>query len=305
MDQLVAVDDIRTDLLELAVQLAPFEMPLLDAHGATLAEDVYAGERLVLKSGSKIESIHIGLAASIGRNSLPTLPHPRVVVISAGDDLIEPGQSLQDFEDEFESNSWMLTTAVKEAGATGFRVHAIPESHQELKEVVEDQLVRADLIVISGESKDESFEMIAKVLQELGEVKIVKPALSNSGLMCYGVIGPDRTPVITLPGDPLAAALACEIFVRPMIRTMYGAANIFRRKMKAKLGGEIKSPQGERSYIRAALTKKSGLTAHVLPDQEHLISLSNATALVIVDESVTSISDGQEVEILILDRGSN
>ena len=305
MDQLVAVDDIRSDLMELAVQLAPFEMPLLDAHGATLAEDVYAGERLVLQSGSKIGSIHIGLAASIGRNSLPTLPHPRVVVISAGDDLIEPGQSLQDFEDEFESNSWMLTTAVKEAGATGFRVHAIPESHEELKEVVEDQLVRSDLIVISGESKDESFEMIAKVLQELGEVKIVKPALSDSGLMCYGVIGPDRTPVITLPGDPLGAALACEIFVRPMIRTMYGAASVFRRKMKATLSGEIISHPGERAYVRAALTKKDRLTAHVLPDQEHLISLSNASALIVVDENVTSLSSGSEVEILVLDRGSN
>ena len=305
MDQLVAVDDIRSDLMELAVQLAPFEMPLLDAHGATLAEDVYAGERLVLQSGSKIGSIHIGLAASIGRNSLPTLPHPRVVVISAGDDLIEPGQSLQDFEDEFESNSWMLITAVKEAGATGFRVHAIPESHEELKEVVEDQLVRSDLIVISGESKDESFEMISKVLQELGEIKIAKPALADSGWMCYGSIGPDRTPVVTLPGDPIAAALACELFVRPMIRSMYGSSSPFRRKMLAKLGGEIESKPGERAYVRAALTKKDGLKAHVLPDQGHLISMSNASALIVVNEDSTHLPEGSEVEILILDRGSN
>ena len=139
MDQLTNVDDIRTDLLEISAQLDPFEMPLLDAHGATLAEDVYAGERLILKAGTKISAIHVGLAASIGRNSLPTLPHPRVVVISAGDDLIEPGQLLEDSEDAFESNSWMLTTAVKEAGATGFRVHAITESHEELKNIIEDQ----------------------------------------------------------------------------------------------------------------------------------------------------------------------
>ena len=119
MDQLTNVDDIRTDLLEISAQLDPFEMPLLDAHGAVLAEDVYAGERLVLKSGLKIGSIHIGSAASIGRNSLPTLPQPRVVVISAGADLVEPGSQLRDGEDEFEANSWLLTTAVKEAGAVG------------------------------------------------------------------------------------------------------------------------------------------------------------------------------------------
>ena len=299
------VDDIRAELLEISAQLSPFEMPLLDAHGAMLAEDVYAGERLVLKAGSKIGAIHVGLAASIGRNSLPTLPQPRVVVISAGDDLIEPGQLLQDQEDEYESNSWMLTTSVKEAGATGFRVHAIPESHNELKDAIEDQLVRADLIVISGESRDESFELITKVLHELGEIKEVRPAMADSGRMNYGVIGPDKTPVITLPGDPVATALAAEIFVRPMIRTMLGTSSVFRKKMAAKLSGEITSNDGERAYVRAALSNKSRLTAHVLPDQENLISLSNATALIVVDENVTSLRDGSDVEILILDRGSN
>ena len=305
MDQLTNVDDIRADLLEISVQLTPFEMPLLDAHGAILAEDVYAGERLVLQSGSRIGSIHIGLAASIGRNSLPTLPQPRVVVISAGDDLIEPGQLLEDLEDEFESNSWMLTTYVKEAGATSFRVHAIPESHEELKDIIEDQLVRADLIVISGESKDESFELITRVLQELGDIREVAPAMADSGRMNYGTIGPDKTPVITLPGDPVATALAAEIFVRPMIRTMLGSPSVFRRKMAAKLNGEITSSIGARSYVRAAISNKGGLKAHVLPDQGDLISLANATALIVVDEGTTNLKDGADVEILILDRGSN
>ncbi len=305
MDQLTNVDDIRTDLLEISAELAPFEMPLLDAHGAVLAEDVYAGERLVLKAGSKIGSIQIGLAASIGRNSLPTLPQPRVVVISAGDDLIEPGQFLENSDDEFESNSWMLTTAVKEAGATGFRVHAIPESHEELKNIIEDQLVRADLIVISGESKDESFDLITRVLHELGEVKEVIPAMANAGQMSYGVIGPDKTPVITLPGDPVSTALCCEIFVRPMIRTMLGVSKVFRRKINAKLNGEIASQSGVRSYVRAALTNKNGLVAHVLPDQDQLISYAQASALIVVDEELTSLRDGSDVEVLLLDRGGN
>ena len=305
MDQLTNVDDIRTDLLEISAELAPFEMPLLDAHGAVLAEDVYAGERLVLKAGSKIGSIQIGLAASIGRNSLPTLPQPRVVVISAGDDLIEPGQFLENSDDEFESNSWMLTTAVKEAGATGFRVHALPESHEELKDIIEDQLVRADLIVISGESKDESFDLITRVLHELGEVKEVIPAMANAGQMSYGVIGPDKTPVITLPGDPVSTALCCEIFVRPMIRTMLGVSNVFRRKMNAKLNGEIATQSGVRSYVRAALTNKGGLVAHVLPNQEELISYAEASALIVVNEELTSLREGSDVEVLLLDRGGN
>ena len=122
------VSDFLDQLLAISHPLEPFDMPLLDAHGASLAQDIFAGERLVLRAGSRIRSTQIGLAASIGLDRLPTRPHPRVVVISAGDDLVEPGQPLGDEEDEYETNSWMLTTAVREAGATGYRVHTIPEN---------------------------------------------------------------------------------------------------------------------------------------------------------------------------------
>ena len=77
MDRDIAVKEFSAALLEIATPLAAFDMPLLDAHGATLAEDIFAGERLVLRAGSRIRSTQIGLAASIGLNRLPTRPHPR------------------------------------------------------------------------------------------------------------------------------------------------------------------------------------------------------------------------------------
>mgnify|MGYP003350522974 CR=1 FL=1 len=64
------VDEFLTALLSIVQPLAPIDLPLLDAHGATLAEDIFAGERLVLKAGSPIRSTTIGMAASIGRGQL-------------------------------------------------------------------------------------------------------------------------------------------------------------------------------------------------------------------------------------------
>ena len=78
------VDEFLTSLIAICKPLDSFEMPLLDAHGATLSHDVFAGERLVMSAGSRIRSTQIGLAASIGLDHLPTRPHPRVVVMSAG-----------------------------------------------------------------------------------------------------------------------------------------------------------------------------------------------------------------------------
>ena len=114
------VDGFLTSLLAICKPLESFEMPLLDAHGATLSEDIYAGERLVMRAGSRIRSTQIGLAASIGRDHLPTRPHPRVVVLSAGPDLVEPGTALSG-DEEYETNSWLLTTAVREVGAVAYR----------------------------------------------------------------------------------------------------------------------------------------------------------------------------------------
>ena len=305
MEQQPSVEELLANLLEIASPLSPFDMPLLDAHGATLAKDIFAGERLVLRGGTRIRSTQIGLAASIGLDRLPTLPHPRVVVISAGDDLVEPGNALEDSEEEFETNSWMLTSAVREAGANGFRVHTIPENHEQLKEVIEDQLVRADLIVISGERRDESFELITAVLKELGEITTVRPKMSESGLHNFGFIGADKIPVITLPGDPVVAGIAVEIFVRPMIRKMAGAPNIFRNQLKAKLKSSIDSIAGESGYIRALLTSENGVVAVPLEVQGDLVSLSDANAFIIVPEDSHSLKAGDVVDVMVLDRSSN
>ncbi|MEN9412629.1 MAG: hypothetical protein RLZZ87_154 [Actinomycetota bacterium] len=300
MSDRVRVDEVLTSLLNLCTPLEPFDMPLLDAHGATLAEDVYAGERLVMKSGSRIRSTQIGLAASIGLDHLPTRPHPRVVVISAGPDLVEPGISLKD-QEEYETNSWLLTTAVRETGAVAYRVHSIPENEDQLKDAIEDQLVRADLIIISGERHDDSFDLITRTLQQLGDVTAVEVAIDSSGRHNFGTIGPDKVPVVTLPGDPIAAYISFELLVRPMIRTMLGASTIHRPSVKARLEKGLSSTEGVRSYVRGLLSE-DGKSVAPLGSQDEQATLSDANALIAVSENEGDVAAGAEVTVVVLER---
>ena len=301
MSEHTRVDEFLTSLLAICKPLEPFEMPLLDAHGATLAEDIYAGERLVLRSGTRIRSTQIGLAASIGRDHLPTRPHPRVVVLSAGPDLVEPGQPLKNPSDEYETNSWLLTTAVREVGAVAYRVHSIPDDEAELQKVIEDQLVRADLIIISGERNDDSFDLISRTLAGLGAITTVDIAIEASGRHNFGTIGPDKTPVVTLPGDPIAAYISFELFVRPMIRTMLGAATIHRPSVKAALEKPVGSGPGMRSYIRAILAD-DGKSVTPLADQDEQSTLSDANAFIAISETETSLKTGDQVTVVVLER---
>jgi len=301
MSEHTRVDEFLTSLLAICKPLEQFEMPLLDAHGATLAEDIYAGERLVLRSGTRIRSTQIGLAASIGRDHLPTRPHPRVVVLSAGPDLVEPGQPLKNSSDEYETNSWLLTTAVREVGAVAYRVHSIPDDEAQLQKVIEDQLVRADLIIISGERNDDSFDLISRTLAGLGAITTVDLAIEASGRHNFGTIGPDNTPVVTLPGDPISAYISFELFVRPMIRTMLGAATIHRPSVKAALEKPIASAAGMRSYIRAILAD-DGKSVTPLADQDEQSTLSDANAFIAVTEADTSLKTGDQVNVVVLER---
>ena len=305
MAEHVRVDEFLSSLLALCQPLEPFDMPLLDAHGATLAADVFAGERLVLKEGSRIRSTQIGLAASIGRDHLLTRPHPRVVVLSAGPDLVEPGQTLG-ADEEYETNSWLLTTAVRETGAVAYRVHTIPDEEEALKDVIEDQLVRADLIIISGERNDDSFDLITRTLSGIGEITTIDLAIESSGRHNYGTIGPDKVPVVTLPGDPIAAYISFELFVRPMIRTMLGAATIHRPAVKAKLEKSVTSPDGQRSYVRGVLSEDGkSITPLGKGDssaQDEQTTLSDANAFIAVSENVTALETGADVTVVVLER---
>ena len=301
MSEHTRVDEFLTSLLAICKPLESFEMPLLDAHGATLAADIYAGDRLVLREGARIRSTQIGLAASIGRDHLPTRPHPRVVVLSAGPDLVEPGQALKNASDEYETNSWLLTTAVREVGAVAYRVHSIPDNEEQLQKVIEDQLVRADLIIISGERHDDSFDLITRTLSGLGEITTVDLAIEASGRHNFGTIGPDKTPVVTLPGDPIASYISFELFVRPMIRTMLGAATIHRPSVKAALEKPIESAPGVRSYIRAVLAE-DGKSVVPLENQDEQSTLSDANAFIAVSENETSLKTGDQVTVVVLER---
>jgi len=300
MSERTKVDEFLTSLISICKPLESFDMPLLDAHGATLASDVHADERLVLRAGARIRATQIGLAASIGLDHLPTRPHPRVVVLSAGPDLVEPGKSLTG-DEEYETNSWLLTTAVRETGAIGYRVHSIPDDEEELQRVIEDQLVRADLIIISGERQDDSFDLITRTLAKLGEITTFDLAIEASGRHNFGTIGPDKTPVVTLPGDPISAYISFELFIRPMIRTLLGAATIHRPAVKAKLEKPVASTAGLRSYIRAILSE-DGTSVLPLPSQDEQSTLSDANAFIALSETDTEKAIGQEVTVVVLER---
>jgi molybdopterin biosynthesis enzyme len=216
-------------------------------------------------------------------------------VISAGGDLTEPGEQLETAH-FYEVNSWLLTTSVREAGAIGYRVHTIPTTSAQLQLLIEDQLVRADLIVIT--SGPESEEMTQTALTELGIISKIQIEMNPSGSHSFGLIGPDKTPVITLPTDPMTSFISFELFVRPMIRQMFSRKNIFHPILNAKLIEAVNFEAGAQRYLPAVIDlTQSEKTVKALA----LENWADANSFIIVPAGVSNLAVGELASVMNLE----
>jgi molybdopterin molybdotransferase len=277
--------------------------PEVGAHVRTVGEDVAAGET-VLTEGTYLGAVQIGLAAAVGRSRVMVRPRPRVVVVSTGSELTEVGQPLAPGR-IYDSNSLALTAAATEAGALAYRVGIVPDDPRQLAATLEDQLVRADVLVTSGGVSVGAYDVVKEVLSRLGTVQFDKVAMQPGMPQGFGTIGPDSTPVFGLPGNPVSALVSFEAFVRPALRTMLGALPVERPRVRAVASKALVSPAGKRSFLRVLLEVKKGayVVTPVSGAGSHLLAgLARANALAVIPEDVEKVPAGEPVEVLVLER---
>ena len=270
----------------------------------TSGEDVEAGEE-VLKHGTFLGAAQVGLLAAVGKDRVRVRPRPRVVVLSTGDELVDPGLPVAPGQIP-DANSYTLTAAALEAGAVAYRVGVVPDDPQRLLDTIEDQLIRADLVVTSGGVSAGAYDTVKEVLSTLGTVTFTRVAMQPGMPQGFGHVGEEQVPIFTLPGNPVSAFVSFEVFVRPAIRKMLGVARLHRPSVRAVLQTTLRSPEGKRQFARARL-QASGEGSYVVTPMDaqgsHLVSdLAYANALIVVPEHVTEVAPGQVVDAVLLER---
>lgn len=265
--------------------------------------DVAAGA-LALAEGAVLGPAQIGLLAAIGRSRVRVRPRPRVVVMSTGSELVPPGEALGPGRIH-DSNSFMLTAAARAAGAIAYRVGAVADDAGTLRAAIEDQLVRADLIVTSGGVSVGAYDVVKEALSsfedEDSRVDFRRLAMQPGKPQGFGRIGPDRTPLLALPGNPVSSYVSFELFVRPAIRALMGMRDVHREVVRAVCDtGVESSPEGKRQFLRGR--HAHGIVTPVGGAGSHLVkALADANALIVVPEAVTSVEPGGWVDVILLD----
>src|SRR4029077_5422338 len=209
-------------------------------------EDAKAGEVLVT-AGTRLRPMHVAVIAAAGRGSVLVRPRPRVVVLSTGNELAEPGTPVVPGR-IWDSNSFMLAAAAREAGALAYRQAILPDHPDEVLPALEDQLVRADLMITTGGgSVGGEDHVVTAALPQRGTTRLRKVAMQPGMPQGFGTValrpaagsedphrrrfrrdGYDdaaapvpatagRVPIFTLPGNPVSAYVSFQVFARPAI----------------------------------------------------------------------------------------
>lgn len=270
------------------------------------AEDLRAGE-VVLAAGERVGARQVALIAAAGRGRVMVHPRPRVVIVSVGDEIVEPGRPAQPGQ-VFDANGHALATAVQDAGGRTYRVAAVPDERRRLRETLEDQLVRADLILTTGGLSYGANDTVKEVLAPIGTVRFDNVAIWPGRQFGVGHLGPEGegTPIFALPGDPVAVQVAFETFVRPALRAMAGYAELYRPSVPAAVTSGWYSPAGRREFVRVQVTgsPEQGYQAELTgpPASLLLSALARSNAFAVVPEDVTDVRAGDRLHCLLLDQ---
>lgn len=290
-DTVVPVEDTSGGLATVEITRAP---PARGRHVRGAGDDFAAGARIAV-AGTTITPAVAGELAAIGLIEVPVRPRPVVAVRSTGDELVTDGSPLGRGQ-IYESNSVVLAAALAAQCADVRRAAAARDDADALAAWLDD--TSADLIVLTGGASVGAFDVVRDVLEGAGgtfrSVRM-QPGKPQGWAVWNGV------PVVSLPGNPLSAALSCEVFVRPMLDRILGRPG--RPWLTAVAGASWKSPVGRRQLVPVRLSTDTdgrlvAVPAHRRGSASHVVSsLAEADGYCAVAEDVTTVAAGDLVQV--------
>jgi molybdopterin molybdotransferase len=289
---------VPVELTDGGTERAQFRRPVAPGDAVRRRGDDVSKGDILLAAGTRVGSVQLALLAASGVGSALVRPRPRVAVISTGNELAEPGTPIVPGR-IWDSNSYMLAAAAREAGAVAHR-HRISDDTAGVLPAIEAQLPQADLLVTTGGvSMGGEHDVVKAALAGLGTVTFRKVAMQPGMPQGFGVIG--GTPIFTLPGNPVSAFVSFELFVRPALRALQALPPQRSSPARAVLTRAVRSPNGRRSYLRGILDAQEGTVAPVTGQASHQLgALAQANALIIVPEQVVSMDAGDAADVVPL-----
>lgn len=311
-DAVVRVEDTDGGRARVAVRAAPAAGRDVRRRG----EAVRAGDG-VLDPGAALGPAQVGLLAAFGMARVTVRCRPRVAVLGSGDELVPLERAAEALAGRrlVASNNYALAAAVRAAGGTPVDLGVAADTPAAVRERLTAGL-DCDLVVTSAGMSAGEFDYMRVALAELGAVASFWTVRMRPGApMGFGHLVPPpgagagvgAVPWVGLPGNPVAALVAFELFVRPAIRRMAGHATVFRRPTPVVLDAPLTVAAGALHLLRVSLVPNAanpdGLPGARLAGPQgsgQLAAMAGADALLVVPEGRTWYDAGETLTALLL-----
>lgn len=261
--------------------------------------EAQAGQEL-LKPGTRLTPAAIAAAASVGFAQLEVYTQPRVAVLSTGDEVV----SVEDSPTAYQirnSNTWSLAAQIQNAGGIPVPLPVAPDEHSALKALIEQGLA-SDLLLLTGGVSMGKYDLVEFVLRELGaefiftgaQIQPGKPVVFGKGKGKY---------FFGLPGNPVSTMVTFELFARPLIDALSGAAPTPLNFLQARLKTDIKTKTGLTRFLPAELSGEFSHTEVELVRWQgsgDFVSTARANCLAVIPPDRDHIPAGEMLSVLLL-----
>ncbi len=290
-------------------------------------EDIKKGA-IVIKAGTLLKPIHLGLAASVGASQLKVYSKPKVAIVVTGDEIIKPGNPLKPGQ-IYESNSFLLKGLLQKIGADLVYSAKAKDTLAATVKTLSKALERADIVLTTGGISVGKYDLIAAALEKMGAKRHFGTVSQKPGkpLSVFSIQlsaisyqhsaiskippsplagegrGEGEKIVVSLPGNPVAVGVCFELYVRPLLLKTAGFNEIFRPKITAELTKPLKKKKGRTSYIRVNIENKNAkFYAHSTgPQGSGVLTSLQSDGIAILPAEAEEIKQGQEIKVIVLE----
>lgn len=268
---------------------------------ARTGEDMKIGD-LVLKKGKIIGPPEIGIMASLGKSSVKVYPKPRIAIMSTGDELINIDEELTEGKIR-NSNSYTIAGQVKRLGAEPVILPICKDGIEETRKQLELALKWADMVITTGGVSVGDADLVKEAFQALGaEILFWRVKMKPGTPIAVGSY--ENKLLFGLSGNPAAAYMNFEKFVRPTILKLMGKTKTNLMEIESTLESNFTKVSGQIRFVRAFTYKKDGKYYTKLPDKHSsgvLSSLSGTNSIFKVGSGQGPYKEGDTIKVKLVD----
>jgi molybdopterin molybdotransferase len=266
-------------------------------------EDIQKGE-VAVKAGTRLKPQHLGLIAALGIVEVKVVERPRIGILATGNELVEIGDK-QRKDQIFEVNRLILSALCRELEAEPVDLGIAKDDIDEISGKMKKGLERADIIITTGGTSVGVSDLVPEAVNKIGRPSVIVHGIAMRPAMPTALAVVDGKPIIILPGNPVAAMIGFEVFVRPLIYRMLGLEKEERRLVvKAKTTKRVSTVLGRKTFVRVHVLQRFGefFAEPISTRGSSLIStMTKANGYVVVPENREGLEKGETVSVYLFD----